>query len=220
MKKKSFNDFLKKYNYQVLVMIVVGVISLMIVAKFLLPKKCGEGSGRIQMVAEDSPLKSGQRIKYSCWGKMEQITGIVLHSTETDTFQKAKDVMEGKDLFVQIMVDKDGKSYQLTDNLDDFAAGATGANSWAINIEIVGTKDSLAKSAKEHDQQFRSVIAVLKYLVKKYKIPLNYAMPSDGSIIWHGIFSHQIVDKYHPNGGRKGKTDPGDAYMKEIMAFM
>ena len=203
-----------------LILIVVAVVGFMVVAKTLMPKKCGEGSGKVQTILQGGPLESGKRIKYSCWGKMEQVTGIILHSTETDTFDKAKTVMQDRDLFVQIMVDKDGKAYQLTDNLDDFAAGATGANSWAISIEIVGTTESLAKSAKEHDQQFRSLISVLKYLVQHYKIPLNYTMPSDNSIIWHGIFSHQIIDKYHPNGGRKGKTDPGDAYMKEVMAFL
>lgn len=43
--------------------------------------------------------------------------------------------MESRNLFVHMMIDRDGSDYQMTDHLDDFSAGTTGGNSWAVQIE-------------------------------------------------------------------------------------
>lgn len=207
-----------KSNYTIIFLVTLGLVAatiLLFIAKDM--GVCGRDSKKEQIIFEDSGLLGDQRIKYQCWGKMDQVTGIILHYTSTKDFQQALEVMEKQELFVQIMIDKDGKAYQLTDNLDDFSAGATGGNAWGINIEIVGNSSTLKKSASEKDAQFIAVIDTIKYLSNRYNIPITNKLPASNTLIWHGIFSHQQVDKYHPNGGRRNKKDPGKDYMEAVM---
>lgn len=192
------------------------LLIVIFVFMFYQSSHCGRDSGKIQNIPSESELLDGKRIKYTCWGKMKQVTGIILHYTATKDFQTAMDVMEKRNLFVQIMIDKNGEAYQLTDNLDDFSAGATGGNSWGINIEIVGTEKSLEQSARQNDTQFVSVVNIIKFLTDYYQIPINNQFDPNQKI-WQGIFSHKQVDNFHPNGGRNNKIDPGDSYMTAIL---
>jgi|WetSurMetagenome_2_1015567.scaffolds.fasta_scaffold223829_2 N-acetylmuramoyl-L-alanine amidase len=206
--------------------VIFGGLLLMIVVVGLLfwvgsrLQMCGSGSWYGQVIPEGSGFLPDHRMSYSCWGRMQKVTGIILHYTATNTVEQAVESMTDRELFVQLIIDKDGSVYQLTDNLDDFAAGATGGNSWGISIEIVGNHLSLWESAMADDEQFRSVVKTVKYLVEKYDVPITNELPANDVLAWQGIFSHEQVDKYHPKGGRNSKIDPGKEYMDYLMAAL
>jgi len=197
--------------------VVLGAVIFAYLFVRAVPQRCGRGTETEQVAIEGSNLELGRRIAYECPPEMKKVYGVVLHYTDTDGFNSALNYMESKELFVQIMIDKDGKAYQLTDKLNEISAGATGANSWAINIEIVGHKNDLLNSARNKDIQFQSVVKTVKFLVKKYDIPVRDFPPEDRNQQWAGIFSHQLVDSLHPRGGRRGKVDPGADYMRAVM---
>ncbi len=208
------------------ILLILGGILLVYGVFFVGTTQCGRNGNTVQVGLSGSPLVLGKRIHYECQGKIPEVTGIILHFTDTDTMDDALAYMENRQLYVPLLVDKDGTAYQLTDSVDDFPAGATGGNSWGINIEIVGNHESLLMSARNRDKQFFKVVEVVRFLVQYYGIPVSddisqTTMLSRGEgtqaiLQWHGIFSHEQVDGFHPQGGRRGKVDPGDEYMRSV----
>ncbi len=151
------------------------------------------------------------RLQYKFQKKI-QPTCIVLHFTAISSFQRSLEVLEARGLSATIMVDKDGKAYQILDYLDDMAQAATGTNEDCIQIEIVGknTDELLANPI-----QIEKVKTLVLELSKKYNIPLtNYKIEG-----LRGVFSHtQAKKKFGGSVALVGKDfDPGEPYMKLIL---
>ncbi|MCX6806752.1 MAG: peptidoglycan recognition family protein [Candidatus Berkelbacteria bacterium] len=169
-------------------------------------------------------VQEDHRLQYKDRGTITP-SMIVLHWTGGDSFSGALGGLENRmpevgNLSVQIMIDKDGKAYQLMDSLNEKSAGAAGANDWAINIEIVGNGPSaLINNAAE----INTTTNVVRSLSNKFGIPhiisvdsTNPDSATKSALLNHrGVFSHQIVDKYL-NDSPTGKTDPSDTFMKTI----
>ncbi|MCX7997918.1 MAG: N-acetylmuramoyl-L-alanine amidase [Leptospiraceae bacterium] len=159
----------------------------------------------------DGTAPENFRLQYT-FKQTIQPTCIVLHFTAIPTFQKSQEVLELRGLSASIMIDKDGKAYQLLDSLEDMAQAATGTNEFCIQIEIVGrnTEDLLNNKV-----QAKKVEEVVLELSKKYSIPLNnYKIES-----FKGVFSHtQAKKKFGGSVALVGKDfDPGEPYMKLIL---
>lgn len=151
------------------------------------------------------------RLQYKFQKKI-QPTCMVLHFTAISSFQRSLEVLEARGLSATIMVDKDGKAYQILDYLDDMAQAATGTNENCIQIEIVGknTDELLANPI-----QIEKVKTLVLELSKKYDIPLtNYKIEG-----LRGVFSHtQAKKKFGGSVALVGKDfDPGESYMKLIL---
>ncbi|GBF51392.1 lipoprotein [Leptospira ryugenii] len=151
------------------------------------------------------------RVKYTFRGKIKP-TCIVLHYTAiSDYFQSLK-TLENRNLTATLMVDKNGKAYQLVDSLEDRAAAATGTNDQCIQIEIIA-KDT-AELISQPEQTEKVKVLVLE-LAQKYKIPLN----NEDIQSLSGIFSHTQAKKRW--GGsiflNAKDFDPGEEYMELIL---
>lgn len=137
---------------------------------------------------------------------------IVLHYTAISSFTVSQETLERRKLMATIMVDKDGKAYQLLDYLDDMAQAATGTNQNCIQIEIVGKNmDELLAN----ERQTQKVVRLVKELADFYKVPLTNHKIED----LKGIYSHtQAKKKYGGSIALYGKDfDPGEPYMKKII---
>jgi N-acetylmuramoyl-L-alanine amidase len=144
-----------------------------------------------------------QKIKPEC---------IVLHYTAIPSFAASQETLERRKLMASIMVDKDGKAYQLLDALDDMAQAATGTNQNCIQIEIVGRN---MEELLANERQTQKVTRLVKELADTFNVPLNNHKIED----LKGIYSHtQAKKKYGGSIALYGKDfDPGEPYMKKII---
>ncbi|MCB1144374.1 MAG: N-acetylmuramoyl-L-alanine amidase [Leptospiraceae bacterium] len=151
------------------------------------------------------------RVKYTFDGKMDP-TCVVLHYTAIPSFKDSLATLERRGLSASIMVDKDGKAYQLVDVLDHSARAAGGTNKNCVQIEIVGSN---TKDLMGNKKQFDKVVKILHELSQKYYIPItNQRIES-----YKGIFSHtQAKKKWGMSVHLSGKDfDPGEEYMKKVI---
>lgn len=144
-----------------------------------------------------------QKIKPEC---------IVLHYTAISSFVVSQETLERRKLMATIMVDKDGKAYQLLDYLDDMAQAATGTNQNCIQIEIVGKN---MEELLANERQTEKVTRLVKELTNVYNVPLTNHKIED----LKGIYSHtQAKKKYGGSIALYGRDfDPGEPYMKKII---
>lgn len=116
---------------------------------------------------------------------------------------------------VQLGITADGQVYQMTNSLTDLTSHAAGGNHTTIGIEIGGTdSDFGAAGIKKYPAKFNAVVNTIKYLVKKYNIPL------DGPVICgdvSGIHPHKAYNKCPLNGAPQNKTDIDDVYFNAVM---
>lgn len=156
------------------------------------------------------PIES-YRVKYTHRGRINP-TCIVLHYTAIPDYFQSLRTLENRNLTATLMVDKDGKAYQLVDELEERAAAATGTNDNCIQIEIVArdTAELIAQTA-----QTEKVKSLVLDLAAKYKIPLN----NEDVTTFSGIFSHtQAKKKWGGSIFLNAKDfDPGEEYMELIL---
>lgn len=184
-------------------------------------KKLEKGRGltpkpkaELKSVEQDSDgfVIEEKRLKYADRGKIEKISGIVLHFTATPDLQSAMKAFEDRHLGPTLIVDSDGKAYQLLDSLSDQPAAGGNTNKHCIQIEIVGM-DERALLANQVQKQ--KVIEVVRELCEKFQIKKdNYDIAS-----FSGIFSHgQQKKRFGGSAWMWGSEfDPGESYMKEII---
>lgn len=162
---------------------------------------------------EDGLLPENFRLKYKFKPSVQR-SCVVLHFTAISSFKISQDTLEIRRLSASIMVDKDAKAYQLLDTLEDQAFAATGTNDSCVQIEIVGknTDELLA-----NEKQTQIVVALVKELSDKYKIPLTNQKIESLS----GIFSHtQAKKKFGGSIALAGKDfDPGEEYMRKVLTL-
>jgi N-acetyl-anhydromuramyl-L-alanine amidase AmpD len=151
------------------------------------------------------------RVKYTHRGKIKP-TCIVLHYTAIPDYFQSLKTLENRNLTATLMVDKDGKAYQLVDALEERAAAATGTNDNCIQIEIVArdTAELIAQAS-----QTDKVKVLVLDLVKRYKIPLT----NEDITSFSGVFSHtQAKKKWGGSIFLNAKDfDPGEEYMELIL---
>lgn len=111
-----------------------------------------------------------------------------MHYTAISEYFKSLRTLEARNLTASIMVDNNGKAYQLVDVLEDRAAAATGTNDNCIQIEIVA-KDT--EELFKQPDQIKTVKELVIQLATKYKIPLSNEKLED----LMGIFSHTQAKK-------------------------
>lgn len=160
----------------------------------------------------DGSIVEDRRLQYVDRGKIP-VTGVVLHFTATEMYEKAQQVLEDRRLCPTIMVDDDGKAYQCLDALDDRPAAAAETNAFAIQIEIVGMGEA---ALLENALQKAKVIRLVRRLCDRYAIPRTNADIDSG----RGVFSHGQQKKrwghsatLHPGHD----FDPGEKFMKEVL---
>jgi len=153
-----------------------------------------------------------RRMRYVDRGSMEEVRGIVLHFTATATWKEAVDTFERRRLGPSIIVDTDGRAWQVVDRLEDKVAAAAGTNDHCIQIEIVGDSE---ESLLANDAQIKSVAAVLKALGASRGIPLNNR-DIDSQ---RGVFSHgQAKKRWGGSAWMWGDDfDPGERFMKRVL---
>lgn len=116
---------------------------------------------------------------------------------------------------VQLGILRDGKTYQLTNSLTSRALHAVCANEYAIGIEIEGTDSNFGATGPEkRPEQFKAVVATVKYLMEKYDIPLESTVQNPSSRGAKGVVSHKQIDARCPSGS--GKPDVDDAYLQKV----
>ncbi|WP_246047015.1 peptidoglycan recognition protein family protein [Leptospira ognonensis] len=156
------------------------------------------------------PIES-YRVRYTHRGRIDP-TCIVLHYTAIPDYFQSLRTLENRNLTATLMVDKDGKAYQLVDELEERAAAATGTNDNCIQIEIVArdTAELIAQTA-----QTEKVKNLVLDLTSKYRIPLN----NEDIATFSGIFSHtQAKKKWGGSIFLNAKDfDPGEEYMELIL---
>ncbi|MCZ8154896.1 MAG: N-acetylmuramoyl-L-alanine amidase [Leptospira sp.] len=151
------------------------------------------------------------RVKYTHRGVIKP-SCIVLHYTAIPDYVNSLKTLENRNLTATLMVDKDGKAYQLVDTLEERAAAATGTNDNCIQIEIIArdTAELLAQTT-----QLDKVKSLVIDLTKKYKIPLT----NEDITSFSGIFSHTQAKKRW--GGsiflNAKDFDPGEEYMELVI---
>ncbi|EOQ95474.1 N-acetylmuramoyl-L-alanine amidase [Leptospira wolbachii serovar Codice str. CDC] len=151
------------------------------------------------------------RVKYLFRGKIKP-SCVVLHYTAISEYFKSLRTLEARNLTASIMVDNNGKAYQLVDVLEDRAAAATGTNDNCIQIEIVA-KDT--EELLKQPDQIQTVKELVTELTSKYKIPLSNEKVED----LVGVFSHtQAKKKWGGSIFLNAKDfDPGEDYMEMIL---
>lgn len=156
-------------------------------------------------------LPQEKRLAYSYRGDIRP-TCVVLHYTAIDDFQTTLKVLQKRRLSSQVVVDKDGKVYQVMDSLRHKAAAASGTNSRCVQVEIVGKG---TKALLKNHKQTKAVVSLVQELAQKYNFPLhNHHLES-----FSGVFSHTQAKK------RWGRSvylsgddyDPGEPYMKRVL---
>ncbi len=154
------------------------------------------------------------RLKY-VFKKLINPSCIVLHFTAISSFKISQDTLERRKLSASIMVDKDGKAYQLLDNLKHLAQAASGTNEHCIQIEIVGKN---TEELMNNEIQFLKVASITNSICKKYNISKNNFNIESLS----GIYSHtQAKKRFGGSVALVGKDfDPGEPYMKKIIEFI
>lgn len=160
----------------------------------------------------DGYVPEEKRLKYADRGKIEKVSGIVLHFTATATLQSAMNTFEDRHLGPTLIVDTDGKAYQLLDSLSEHAAAAGNTNKHCIQIEIVGMDE---KALLSNVPQKEKVVALVKEICEKFQIKKeNFDIST-----FCGIFSHgQQKKRFGGSAWMWGSEfDPGETYMKEII---
>jgi len=152
------------------------------------------------------------RQKYIDRGRMPEIRGIVLHFTYTGTLADAIQAWENDGFGPHIIVDVDGKAYQIVDSLRDVVAAAGGTNETCVQIEIVGMGQ---KSLLANEPQVAKVVELLKELAAAHRIPLTNADIDD----CRGVFSHGQAKKRWGRSRTLTGTDfdPGEGFMKRVL---
>jgi hypothetical protein len=122
---------------------------------------------------------------------------------------------------VQVGITADGKVYQMTNSLTDLTYHAAGANNTTIGIEIEGVGKTTGSDAdfglagiKNYPAKFNAVVNTVKFLVKKYNIPLNGHVVC-GDVI--GVHPHKAYNACPLDGKPQDKTDIDDAYFNAVM---
>lgn len=152
-----------------------------------------------------------RRLQYEYRGKI-QPSCVVLHYTAISSYDISIQTLEKRNLTATIMVDKDGKAYQLLDSLNDKAAAAYGTNDNCIQIEIVGKNTA---ELLQNTVQMETVVKLVQELSKKFKFPLdNYKIESH-----KGVFSHtQAKKRFGGSAFLVGNDfDPGEEYMEFVL---
>jgi N-acetylmuramoyl-L-alanine amidase len=159
----------------------------------------------------DNKAIEDYRVRYVHRGKIKP-SCLVLHYTATGSFTRALEILESRSLTATIMVDKDGKAYQLLDSLSEQPSTAYGTNERCIQIEIVGTdSNDLASNQIQIDK----VVALVKEISQNYDFPISNHRIEE----FKGVYSHTQAKKKF--GGSIFLTakdfDPGEEYMKTIL---
>jgi len=156
------------------------------------------------------PIES-YRVRYTHRGIIHP-TCVVLHYTAIPDYFQSLKTLENRNLTATLMVDKDGKIYQLVDALEERAAAATGTNDNCIQIEIVA-KDTAELISQTI--QTEKVKILVSELIKKYRIPAT----NEDISSYSGIFSHtQAKKKWGGSIFLNAKDfDPGEEYMELIL---
>lgn len=151
------------------------------------------------------------RVRYTFDQKMDP-TCIVLHYTAISDYKISLKVLEDRRVSANIMVDKNGKAYQLLDSLNHTARAAGGTNHSCIQIEIIGKNTA---ELLNNEIQTQKVIALVMELSKLYNIPITNEKIE--SLV--GVFSHtQAKKKFGRSVALIGKDfDPGEEYMKKVI---
>ncbi|MDB5164959.1 MAG: hypothetical protein JWL89_585 [Candidatus Saccharibacteria bacterium] len=122
------------------------------------------------------------------------------------------DIFKGNHLSVQLGITSDGDVYQLTKNLNTKANHAIGGNATTIGIEIEGGPGEFGKEGiTKYPDKFNAVVNTVKYLVKKYNIPLDGPATCDNVV---GIHPHS---DYNHCPGAAQKSDVDSYYFDEVM---
>ncbi len=160
---------------------------------------------------EDGKILEARRLQYEYRGPIAP-SCVVLHYTAISSFEISVKTLEDRNLTATIMVDTDGKAYQLLDSLEDKASAAYGTNDHCIQIEIVGKN---TQELLQNKTQTQKVVEIVKELSKKYNFPLN-----NHKIESHrGVFSHtQAKKKFGGSSYLIGNDfDPGEEYMALVL---
>lgn len=157
-------------------------------------------------------MSEERRMRYVDRGPMKDVLGIVLHFTATATWKEAVDAFERRRLGPSILVDTDGRAWQVVDRLEDKVIAAAGTNDHCLQIEIVGDNE---EALLANEPQRRAVAAVVKALGAARSIPLhNRDIDS-----LRGVFSHgQAKKRWGKSAWMWGDDfDPGERYMKLVL---
>jgi N-acetylmuramoyl-L-alanine amidase len=170
------------------------------------------GRGLTPMVRPAPPLEMSEarRMRYVDRGPMKEVRGVVLHFTATRTWDEAVATFERRRLGPSIIVDTDGRAWQVVDKLSDKVAAAAGTNDHCIQVEIVGeNEDALLGNAK----QLKGVVKLLKGLSGDFPLD-NRDIDS-----LRGVFSHGQAKKRWGRSAWMWGTDfdPGERYMKRVL---
>lgn len=155
-------------------------------------------------------------------GKMT-VSGVVLHWTAGDSVESAINAMTSRHSFVHLIIDKDGKVYQLLPLDVQVGSGSGDGNTFAIGIEIVSTAsnsiDANEQALLNNTTQYNAVIKTVKYLIDTYKIP-NVKGNTQNLKDKRGIFGHLQTQGPWSKGFVKGckgrKSDPGKTYLNKV----
>lgn len=145
---------------------------------------------------------------------------IVMHYTVISSAQATHGAFQRNHVSVQLMVDKQGKVYELMP-LDRKCTGAYGVNHKALSIEMVASTetDLLSRS-----KQVFSSFCLVKYLMAKYDIPLSkvvahYEVGEGKRTVpeYLDLADKVYPDRYPPSSRR---TDPGVTYMTWLRSYL
>jgi N-acetyl-anhydromuramyl-L-alanine amidase AmpD len=160
---------------------------------------------------ENGKAPEERRVRYQFRGKIRP-TCVVLHYTAISTYKRTIEVLEARGLNATILVDSDGKAYQLLDSLFDYPSTAYGTNEKCIQIEIVG-KDTEALLGQE--EQLRKVVEIVQELSVLFSFPIT----NQKIEAFRGVYSHTQAKKKF--GGSiflsAPDFDPGEPYMKKVI---
>jgi len=167
----------------------------------------------------DGKITENRRLIYPNRGKITP-KSIVLHSSNTKTFTRAMKLMEMFGFAVHLMIDVDGRVYQLMDALDDRGWAARGIDDRAIHVEVIGksSNDSFANNSKspkcimENTIQLEAVLKTVEWLAMTYDIPKN-----NYDVEKNGIFPHYQLKKRFGGIVEDDALDPGPQYTKMII---
>lgn len=199
--------------------------------------KCGGVSNRSQTLITDLGLK-GDYYKYSNYSTRygplcetpATIKAIILHYTATPPSTKVSGIVKywGNDQIpvkeqsgasCQIILDRDGSVYQITETLEEkvICHGGSSGKNWNIGglgIEIMGEN---TKELMGNTRQMKAVAEMVKKIATRYGIPLTNKV-EDLMGGTGGIFSHEQITRCQ--GAKAQKIDPGEEYMKEIFKLI
>lgn len=160
---------------------------------------------------EDGFPVESRRVKYLNRGTISP-TCTVLHFTAIPTYWESLETLERRRLTASIMIDTDGKAYQLLDSLFEYPSSAAGTNEKCIQIEIVGLNE---EALLKNEKQTKKVVQVLKDLSKKFQ----FTIQNEKIESFSGVYSHtQAKKKFGKSVWLFGKDfDPGESYMKKVL---